>query len=296
MKGKNCENEIYLEILREYQNEDKAIYEMCKLLDLYFSYDVLSMAKTQRETALKKMTEKGEVGEKTVKKSIGTLYSYYRQKVYSLMKVNAQGESFKDSDVFDNEISEAAFVDEETKRFWGTGFGEHEYQYLQDKFNNFLKSYECDSPVMESLLKQASFEELEIHYKRQSHADVSKNLKNLQDILGSANIKPNQETGANANDQQTFGTFIKKLENERPISKPLPEWEDVDKVGWFFTTFVLGHILRLAGIHKDKDVDDDYQDELNKYTIDIDEEMEKANTEIESENEIDDIIQSESDE
>ena len=165
-----------------------------------------------------------------------------------------------------NKAKEERFeVTTEMELFWGGSFDKQEYQFLESKYNEYINTYECDTPVMEELLQQAAFESLEIRRKRQKKEDVSKNLKNIQDLLGTANIKPNQETGANATEQATFGTLIKKWENEMPIPDPLPEWKKKDVIQYVKVWF-LGHLSKMVGLNNP--YQKDYEDEIEKYKVD----------------------------
>jgi len=147
------------------------------------------------------------------------------------------------------------------------GYTEDDYEYLTNRYSEYINSYQSDSPAMEELLKQAAFESLEIQRKRSKGADASKNLKNLQEILGSANIKPNQETGANAVDQISFGLLIKKWENEEPIPEPDEEWKDVDGIGKYIRIWFLGHLCKMLGITNE--YSKEYEDEMDRLRVEL---------------------------
>lgn len=165
----------------------------------------------------------------------------------------------------DGEYIDDFVVTPEIRFFWGDGLTKKEYFYLTSKFTEYVNTYECNTPAMKELLKQAAFESLEIHNKRQKRKDVSKNLKNLQNILGSANIKPVQETGANATEQATFGTLIKKWENEKPIPEPLDDWKKKDWIKKYVVVWFFGHLCKMLDIPNP--FADQYEEEVNKYTV-----------------------------
>lgn len=168
-------------------------------------------------------------------------------------------------------IGVSKYIDEDTddfremQLFWGQGLSNDEYVYLTEKYRRYTDTYECETPTMEELLQQAAFESLEIRNKRTMRQDVSKNLKNLQDILGAANIKPVQETGANATEQATFGVLIKKYENEKPIPEPEEEWKDVDGIGRYISIWFLGHLCKMLGIVNEYSLM--YETEMQKYRV-----------------------------
>lgn len=154
---------------------------------------------------------------------------------------------------------------EEMVKFWGKGFDLESYLWLQNEFEDFISRYECDSKGMELLIKQICLTQLDIQNGRASKQKVDTQLKTLQDLLGSSNLKPVQETGANSVEQETFGTLIKKYENEKPIPEADPQWKDVDGISKYVKVFFLGHLTRMLGLKND--YADEYWEEMNKYTV-----------------------------
>lgn len=261
-----CKKCLY-EIIEDYSNKHKdmklAMYHMCRLIDVGFNNNLYDSA-----------LEKGVDDSRKIFQSYIVQYN-------SLGVLNNIQSSFDDGEHIGNEdiicgeeeVEEEIFtptdidfeLTAEIVNFWGRGLDKDEYLFLINEFHEYTSSYECDSPAMERLLQQAAYESLEIRRKRESRDPADKNLKNLQDLLGAANIKPVQETGADANDQVTFGTLIKKWENEEPIPDPLPEWEDKD-VFKYVRVWFLGHLSKMIGL--DNPFEEEYKDELNKHTVD----------------------------
>jgi hypothetical protein len=149
--------------------------------------------------------------------------------------------------------------------FWGKGLEKEDYLFLQNEYEKFLNSYECDSYAMELLFQEASHQRLTIKKSRESNKSVEKELKTLQDLLGSANIKPVQETGSNAVEQATFGTLIKKYENEKPIPEPDESWQDVDGIRKYIQIWFFGHLCKMLGIKNE--YSEHYEKEVNKYKV-----------------------------
>lgn len=171
-------------------------------------------------------------------------------------------------------VNELNFDDEESIskeelkaliNFFGEGFSVSDYIWLRDEYEDFMNRYECDSKGMELLIKEICLTMLDIKKRRANGEKVDQQLKTLQDLLGSSNLKPVQETGANAVEQETFGTLIKKYEKERPIPEPDPVWKDVDGIGKYIRTFFFGHMARALGI--ENKYKDEYEEEMNKYTV-----------------------------
>jgi hypothetical protein len=178
------------------------------------------------------------------------------------------GENKTNKEQKSNNANNVNFTDEEMEyliSFWGRGFTKEDYEFLQNEFEKLLNSYECDSYAMELLFQEVAHQRLTIKKKREKGDSVDKELKTLQDLLGSANVKPVQETGANAAEQSTFGTLIKKFENERPIPEPDEAWKDVDGIMKYIRIWFLGHLCKMLNIKNE--YSDEYEEELNRYRV-----------------------------
>lgn len=154
---------------------------------------------------------------------------------------------------------------DELINFFGEGYEEKDYIYLIDEYEDYLNRYEVDSKTLENLIKEICLTQLDIRKKRAIGDKVDAQQKTLQDLLGSSNLKPVQETGNQAVEQETFGTLVKRWEQEKPIPKPLDTWVDSDDVGKYLRVWFTGHLMRMFGLENDNEKE--YRDEINKYTV-----------------------------
>lgn len=188
--------------------------------------------------------------------------------------------SFRDSDLSTDTRSELVTESEsklimnndelgESKEFWGNGFTNDEYYWLNGEFTDFLNKYEVESKGMELLIQEICLTQLDIRKRRANGEKVDTQLKTLQDLLGSSNLKPVQETGANAVEQESFGTLIKKFENERPTPEPDPQWKDVDGISKYMKVWFLGHLAKMVGL--ENPYQKEYDEEVKKYKIELEE-------------------------
>jgi hypothetical protein len=164
------------------------------------------------------------------------------------------------------------------KSFWGKGFELEDLIWLQTEYEDWTNRYECDSKGMETLIQEICLQQLDIKTRRANGEKVDQQLKTLQDLLGSSNLKPVQETGANAVEQESFGTLIKKFENERPIPEPDERWKDVDGISKYLKVWFLGHLARMVGL--ENPYQKEYDEEVNKYKIELDENEEDDDNDI----------------
>jgi hypothetical protein len=132
-----------------------------------------------------------------------------------------------------------------------------------------MSSFECPDYGMEMIMKDICIINLEIEKIRQEKKDsankiITNLIKTRSDLMNDANMKPIQSTGADASDQITFGTLIKKWENERPIPQPMD-----DEMKKYIDTFMVGHLAKMEGLHNE--FTELYDREISKYTIDFNE-------------------------
>lgn len=158
--------------------------------------------------------------------------------------------------------------DDETISYWGD-YEDWEIEFLENEKIKLMTSFECPDYGMEMIMKDICFINLDIEKIRRekkpnSSKEITALIKTRSDLMNDANMKPIQSTGAEANDQITFGTLIKKWENERPIPAPLD-----DEMKEYIDTFMIGHLAKMEGLHND--LTDKYDKALSKYTIDFDE-------------------------
>ena len=151
---------------------------------------------------------------------------------------------------------------------FGEGLTEKDYIYVRDEYDTYIGRYEVESKALEDLIIEIVLTKLEIRNKRAKKEPVGALQKTLQDLLGSSNLKPVQETGANSVEQETFGTLIKKWETEKPIPEPSPEWKDVDGIKKYIETYFTGHLARLLGkIKEDPELEERYTEAIEEHTV-----------------------------
>lgn len=252
---KNCVITLADQFKNIFNSEVRGVYELCKLLDVYYEKGLYESAKTQAET----------------QKS--NPYQIYFQKALSLPQY--KNKTFIDSEPFDKKKDDEDVAEEigrDLVDFWGSGYSESDYNFLEREFGNMLARYECDSYAQEVLFQEICFQRLDIKKKRVNGASVDKEIKTLQDLLGSANIKPAQENASMASEQVTFGTLIKKFENEKPIPEPLEEWTKEDWIKKYVVVWFFGNLCKMMG--KVNPFLEECEEEVNKYTVKLDEDEE----------------------
>ena len=78
----------------------------------------------------------------------------------------------------------------------------------------------------------------------------------------------------------TFGTLIKKWENEEPIPEPDPEWADVDGIGKYIRIWFLGHLCKMLGI--ENEFSKEYEAEMAKFRVELPEDVFEDDAEVDA--------------
>lgn len=261
---KTCLDKYYSKLVEFYSgNEEKAIERCCQLFDWYYSDDAVAMTAKSMSSGKTRM-------------------SLYPSKV-GLIQIRSRGTTFLDTiaeranetiedidDVYNEEINpsnDEQQVSEEEVMFFGAGYKPSEYRYLRNQYDEWVSRYETKTKAQEELMKNLCIVQLSIQQAKQrgSTKDANDAMKTFQDLLGSANLKPNQNNDNSLVEQNTFGTLIKRWEDEAPIPEPEEEFKDVDNIEKYISTFFFGHLAKMMKI--DNDYSKMYDEEMSQYTV-----------------------------
>lgn len=239
-------------------NNPNNVFDVMRMIDRPFLIQEYEGAKESEKNSFREYMRRLAMRQNRELNFSDSITENLNLKVTNKSNLNSTNILDEDDQITDDELKELI-------HFFGRGFKTEDYIWLQNEYADFLNRYECDSKGMELLIKEICLQQLDIQNRRAIGEKVDAQLKTLQDLLGSSNLKPVQETGANAVEQESFGTLIKKFEREKPIPEADPLWKDVDGIGKYIKTFFFGHMARALGI--ENKYQDEYQNEINKYTV-----------------------------
>ncbi|WP_146045142.1 hypothetical protein [Clostridium sp. 3-3] len=174
----------------------------------------------------------------------------------------------RNDDVIDSfeDAKESKRVKLKTVKFFGTGFTDDDYIFLEDEYLDWTTRHECNTKAQEEVFKQICFAQLDILKAKRGNLSTKDLTKTLQDLLATANLQPKQTKDNTLAEQNTFGTLIRKWENEKPIPEPDEEWKDVDGIVKYVTVYFLGHLCKMMGIKNS--YSHLYELEMSKYKVD----------------------------
>jgi hypothetical protein len=259
---KQCIEKFYQQYFEKYTNEGcltperNAVKRLCMIFDIYFNEkaysDAVNNAKKRNMnispmSAYIKMIQLQQHKDKSYDNTISE----------ETLRDLADG-------VSDDAVGEIT-VDEDTIRFFGAGFTDEDYEFLQEQYDDWITRHECQTKAQEEVFKRICFKQLEI-LKATRRGEDTKNLDDtFQKLLDTAKLQPKQNSGDTMSDAQTFGTLIDKWENTRPIPEVEEELKDVDKIGLLIHVFFTGHMAKVLNLGSS--LSNLYDKFIKKYTV-----------------------------
>lgn len=242
---KQCIEKFYQIYYEKYTNEgcltpeENAVKRLCMIFDIYYSPkaygDAMNSAKRRNMNispmgAYMKMIQLSQFKNKS-----------YDTTIYEEEQVDFSGE-------LPSNAIDGINVDDDIRDFWGSGFTEEDYKFLQKEYKDWTARHECNTKAQEEVFKRICFKQLEI-LKATRKGEDTKNLDaTFQNLLETAKLQPKQNAGDTTADNQTFGTLIDKWENTRPLPDIDEELKDVDKIGFYIDTFLKGHTCKMLNV------------------------------------------------
>lgn len=243
---KDCIDSMYNSYFSEIGDQRAAVMQMCRKLDLFWNdsiYDIVELKSssksimTQYISKINNLSYAGKSYDDTLLAE-GTLWSFSKAKK-------------------ENKVSEAAEELTETPpeiaAFWGSGYSDEMYAELEQRRQYWMSKFPKNANLdvgTEALIRQICALELDINRDRIAGKPTDKSVNALNNLLGSANLKPTQLKNdvADSYEKTPFGVWIQRLENERPVSEPDEDMKDVDGIVRYISIWFLGHLCKMLGI------------------------------------------------
>lgn len=253
---KSCTDQLFKELTDFYLgNEEKAIDHICQMFGLYFNESPLAASKKISVNRSRLSTYSSKI---QIKPWVGLTY----------LDTITQRVEEENKDIIEtlDDVKDSKKTKLKTVKFFGTGFSDEDYVFLEDEYLDWTTRHECGTKAQEEVFKQICYAQLDILKAKRSNQPTKDLTKTLQDLLATANLQPKQTKDNTLAEQNTFGTLIRKWENEQPIPEPDEEWKDVDNIVRYITVYFLGHLCKMMGIKNS--YARMYENEMNKYKVD----------------------------
>ena len=260
---KQCIEKFYQQYYEEYINEGcltperDAVKRVCMTFDIYFRDNIFNSAVNSAKKREMNISPMGQYM-KTIQ------LSQYKNKSYDNTVLEEQREDFVVS--IPTNTSDDRKVSENTIQFFGVGFTDEDYDFLQREYNDWTARHECKTKAQEEVFKDICFNRLQNLKALRKGEDTKDITASFQKLLDSGKLQPKQNAGDTTADNQTFGTLIDKWENERPLPEIDEELRDVDKIGLYIDAFFKGHTCKMLG--EKNAYSNSYSSVMDKFTVD----------------------------
>lgn len=247
---KECVDGMFASYLAECQDPKKAVRQMCRKLDLYWNekvYEAVEKQNSTRSMMTSYITKINAI--KLASKSYDDTLKeegalWLEPRAYSDMQLS---ESVIEHTSDDVEISDDVVA------FWGPGYTPSMYIELENRYKYWISRFPNKEDIdvgTEALVRQICNLEIDINRDRAAGKSIDKNVNTLNNLLGSAMLKPaQQKDDAESSINETpLGVWIDRWEKKRPIPEPDPMLKDVDKIVKYITVWFYGHISKTLGI------------------------------------------------
>ena len=260
----HCIDELFEHYREVLGDEEQAIERMCLKFDIYYNPEIYKMVSKASTTASR---IRSYISKTNLKKYVGKTYDDTldeRNLFFNrVAPEDIEGDSNTDSEEMDS-------ISKKTVEFWGYGFTPDMYRDLSRRYAVWTKDKIDIDVGEEAILKQICMLEATINRDLAAGKSVDKQQNTLNNLLGSANLKPVQkkeeENSETSVDNLPFGMGIKMCEKTRPIPKPDPDFEDVDGIIKYISVWFLGHLCKMLRIKNT--YSRLYEEEIAKYRVD----------------------------
>lgn len=248
-----CIKEKYDELYKKYEDSKKAMYELCRYIDIPFVLNIYESAKTRWQ-----------------KDGVELFQGYITY--YSSVGWKKAGTTFMDSDKIENlDNIDTAYTNEDIDKDlvfkWGEGFSVSDYAYLENELAECEKTLKCDTWAENTLLREICIKKLEVRNRRKQGSETKDVLKELQDLMKTCAIDPAKTAMANSGKSlDTFGEWIKDIEQTTPAEwfKDKEKYKDMDGLDDYIKKYITRPIKNFITGSKDFNVDKEVMVDFDK--------------------------------
>lgn len=250
----HCVEDMYMSYLRQCGDQQAALRQLCRKLDLYWSAELYEsiLAKTTPANIVKDYIAKLR-GKNCIGKSFDN----------TLIEAGTMWDDVTDTkqvnEVVDDAEPEQAVSDEdievpdEIKDRFGSGYTNQMYLELNRRYNYWMKrlppDVDKDDIGVQALTQQLCAVELDINRLRAQGQSVDKYINTFQSLLGrlmTDPVKKKEEDANTALANTPLGVWLYRYEKQRPLPEVPDELQENRIKKYIFTW--MGHVLKMLGV------------------------------------------------
>lgn len=273
---RQCVDDMFNKYYAETGDQRRSVRQMCRKLDIYWNEGVYDLAEKTSATKSIMTSYLAKVGtvrnagkcyDDTLREE-GVLWKSVDRPSFGVYVTPEQPKEDDAPPVTEEEID----IPDEVRDFWGPGYTPEMYQELEQRrayyMAKFPEGYEPDIGT-EVIIRQICNLEIEINKGRTTGANIAQSVKVLNELLGSANMKPIQKKAGEADaelERTPMGVWIQRWEEKRPLPEPDPEMRDRDGIVRYISVWFLGHLSKMLNLKNS--YSELYEKEIAKLRVD----------------------------
>lgn len=243
----DCVDKMYEGYVRELGDAKEAMRRICMKMDLYWNESIYGMAE---RTAGTNSRVRNYIGKTNIVRYIDKTFDDTINEEAAAGVVSEPAPLPIEENVA---MEDDAPIDQAIIDFWGAGFTNDFYMELERRFENWTGGEdraEKLQPAERALYQQICIQEAIISREAALGHATDKNVKLLNDLLGSMKLQPAQrKDNADAElEKMPLGVGIQKWEYSRPLPETPKEKRDIRQVIKNITTWYLGHACKMVGL------------------------------------------------
>lgn len=245
---KNCVSDLYGNLVSRHNSDSRALYECCKMLDIYYEKGLYESAISQCENS-----------------TSSNIISVYFQKINSLPQY--RGKTFNDSANFDKQ-AEKVSIDGSAGiiRRWGNSYSKDDYEWLEDTYEEWCNKYKSDTMSEQKTFKLLTAKELEIMKARDKGSNTDKLEETYLKLMSAGNVTP-RDSNASMDEENTkgLGIWVKDIEKYKPAEyfQDKKLYKDYDSLVDYLNRFVFrpmkNFLMKTKEYDKEFSVEDDFK-------------------------------------
>lgn len=185
---------------------------------------------------------------------------------------NWKGLKYKDStkvggaeiETTEDLLMQTDVVFQDNVKFWGNKkYSVDDYDFLNEVYAELCQDRKPNSFTTKNAYKNIARTQLQAQKALESgnSGEYDKLMKTLSTLMGDANVKPTQTAGENSG-LASWGEWVRRVEEQRPVLAPTAEFEDVDGIERYIKKFFTKHFNRVFGLDNSP-VSDDLGEEFD---------------------------------
>lgn len=247
---KDCLIEIYKDLVNECKSEDKALYRLCMLLDVYYDEKMVVTCKEKSKESGKDLPL--EYMPKLSLKQYANKSFIDSDKMNLDEKKSVKTEENEKKEEKQTKKSKKSVVTPEMIQRWGENLEESDYLFLEETYKKMEETYDKTNPL--SLITYKQIAKCYLEMEQAGSAQEKKHIyETISKMTGDCKIKASQQE---KDDNEAYTDFITMIEFDEPCEKSLSFFEDIDKCEKYFNRFVRNPLAISLELEKIESMDE----------------------------------------